>query len=231
MSIYRGPYFPARSCVGSARPGAKALMSWFLGAYGARGGRNGGIYGCRPIAGTRTLSTHAEGRTDDLMTPPTPDAAALARWLVLNSAELGIQLVIYRRKVWSCRQPVDAHGAPLWRDYHGINPHDDHLHVELTPSAGETLTVARINAIATAGRTEKIMEQLPTLRKGSTGQPVTNAQALLVAHGIGVGPKGIDGNFGSNTEAAVRSFQTRHNLKVDGVIGSKQTWPALLDVL
>jgi peptidoglycan hydrolase-like protein with peptidoglycan-binding domain len=36
----------------------------------------------------------------------------------------------------------------------------------------------------------------------------------------------IDGNFGQETDQAVREFQRRENIKVDGVIGP-QTWGAI----
>jgi hypothetical protein len=39
----------------------------------------------------------------------------------------------------------------------------------------------------------------------------------------------IDGQFGSNTEQSVKTFQTKLFLEVDGVVG-QQTWAALLDV-
>ena len=67
-------------------------MAWFLGAYGAQGGKNLGIYNCRPLAGSNTLSLHGEGRACDLGVPVgAPWAWTLADSLVAQSAELGIQ--------------------------------------------------------------------------------------------------------------------------------------------
>lgn len=37
----------------------------------------------------------------------------------------------------------------------------------------------------------------------------------------------VDGKFGPETEAAVRAFQASQGLTVDGVIGTKETWPKL----
>jgi peptidoglycan hydrolase-like protein with peptidoglycan-binding domain len=38
-------------------------------------------------------------------------------------------------------------------------------------------------------------------------------------------PQGIDGIFGSNTDASVRAFQTWARLEADGIVGQK-TWTA-----
>ena len=54
----------------------------------------------------------------------------------------------------------------------------------------------------------------------NTGGAVSEAQRLL-------GEIGIDGEFGTETDAAVRSFQALRGLEIDGVIGP-ETWAALL---
>jgi peptidoglycan hydrolase-like protein with peptidoglycan-binding domain len=58
----------------------------------------------------------------------------------------------------------------------------------------------------------------PVLRLGAAGGSVTTLQRLL--------PVGRDGRYGPATEAAVRDFQRRVHLPVDGVAGA-QTWRAL----
>lgn len=67
---------------------------------------------------------------------------------------------------------------------------------------------------------DDVMDNLPTLQQGSTGDPVRRAQALLVAAGYTIN---IDGDFGPKTDGATREFQGRHGLQVDGVWG-KHTW-------
>lgn len=65
----------------------------------------------------------------------------------------------------------------------------------------------------------------PTLRRGSHGPDVRRLQRILVMIKL-LDYEGIDGIFGPNTEAAVRSFQQGEGLTVDGVVGP-QTWGAL----
>jgi len=64
----------------------------------------------------------------------------------------------------------------------------------------------------------------PTLREGSTGVAVRGLQRRLIAAGFGIDD--IDGRFGAQTQAAVRAFQERHDLDVDGIAGP-QTWERL----
>lgn len=65
---------------------------------------------------------------------------------------------------------------------------------------------------------------IPTLRKGVSGEDVLDLQMLLNAkYGFNLD---LDGNFGKATEAAVKEFQKQHGLTVDGIVGPK-TWKAL----
>lgn len=66
----------------------------------------------------------------------------------------------------------------------------------------------------------------PTLRRGDSGAFVTLAQTKLIQQGYDCGSTGADGEFGKNTEAAVKRFQLDHGLTADGVIGAS-TWEAL----
>ena len=59
----------------------------------------------------------------------------------------------------------------------------------------------------------------PLLRRGSKGESVREVQRLLQGKGYDLGPCGVDGDFGSATEKAVRQFQADHGLTVDGVVG------------
>lgn len=69
---------------------------------------------------------------------------------------------------------------------------------------------------------------LKTLRKGDEGQGVTMLQKLLIENGESLPKYGVDGDFGAETLKAVKSFQKKHGLVVDGIVGPK-TWKALIE--
>lgn len=59
------------------------------------------------------------------------------------------------------------------------------------------------------------------LQKGSSGKKVIQLQQLLKALGYGklLGPQGVDGKFGNNTQAAVKDFQEDNDIsRTDGVV-------------
>ncbi|GAX45109.1 peptidoglycan-binding domain 1 [Tolypothrix sp. NIES-4075] len=72
-------------------------------------------------------------------------------------------------------------------------------------------------------RPKFINQNLPTLDFGSSGVSVKVLQRLLLSNGYAVR---VDGVFGALTESAVKAFQNRRNLGVDGVVGSR-TWREL----
>ena len=79
---------------------------------------------------------------------------------------------------------------------------------------------------APANWTEQLVNTLPTLAQGATGPDVRTAQGLLAARGHAVA---IDGIFGVGTEAAIKAFQAAAGITADGIVGSAQTWPKLLN--
>ena len=66
----------------------------------------------------------------------------------------------------------------------------------------------------------------PTIRKGNKNVYVKQLQTMLDKLGYNLGICGIDGDFGTATEAALKEFQRDHGLTQDGVAGPK-TWEAL----
>lgn len=61
------------------------------------------------------------------------------------------------------------------------------------------------------------------LKKGSSGSEVSELQKLLNQNGFNLD---VDGKFGAKTQAAVREYQQKNNLAVDGIVGTN-TWGAL----
>ncbi len=63
----------------------------------------------------------------------------------------------------------------------------------------------------------------PTLTKGDSGPFVVELQNALRSFGATVA---ADGEFGTNTDLAVKAFQTSRSLLADGIVGTR-TWTAL----
>ena len=243
MSLQVGGYVGARTCTGTATPGAKALMAWYLGAYADDGAANLGIYVCKSVAGTHTTSLHGEGRAGDLGSAPyrrLPFMDDVADALVAHSHELGIQCVIHAGKIWSSSYP---HAG--WREYRGEDPHNGHLHAELMWWAARELTVAKINKILGSSVvvrptppkdnwTRRLIMALPELKegrgmKGAHDEDVQTMQQLLQARGFrkGQGKAGADGRFGQGTRNDLVAFQKSVKITPDGICG-KKTWAYLL---
>lgn len=94
----------------------------------------GGFECCRQNTGnTDYLSVHSLGRAIDLMIPETGGDAdntagdAVANWLIMNAARIGVQQVIWDRASWRGSR---AAGQKM-RPYEGPIPHTDHIHMEL----------------------------------------------------------------------------------------------------
>lgn len=99
------------------------------------------------------------------------------------------------------------------------------------PRYGKTIVDVRKDVAKLMGSTvpEKT-ETLPTLRRGDKGNDVTKLQNILIGMNYNLGTygpnhNGVDGDFGSATESAVKNFQANHGLTVDGIVGPK-TWAA-----
>lgn len=69
------------------------------------------------------------------------------------------------------------------------------------------------------------MSTQPTLRKGSKGKEVLKLQKLL-SKLLKLPKLTADGDFGQNTEKAVKAFQRETKLTADGIVGTN-TWTAL----
>ena len=205
----------AGPCTSGPAPGAKALETW-LGSEFV--GHSGGIFNCRTVRGSSTPSIHGEGRAVDWMMPVrggrgNPEGHDAVRRLGALGDRLGVQTIIFDRTIWSAR-------SPSGRAYTGVHPHYDHLHIELTREAGQTLTLAQLRLTVSGQLVAEVRPTVrPTIRQGARGEQVRALQRNL-------GGLAADGVFGPKTAESVRRFQRANGLKVDGIVG-RRTWRAL----
>lgn len=141
---------PARTPSAGPTPGAKALMAWTIEHFDAT---NLGIYNNRSVRGGVALSLHAEGRAGDSGYPYTVGGTEagwrLANWLIEHHAALGVQQVIYSRRIWANTRANEG-----WRYYSGTAAHYEHVHWELTRQASRELTTEMIAAAVNPPPTE-----------------------------------------------------------------------------
>jgi hypothetical protein len=60
-----------------------------------------------------------------------------------------------------------------------------------------------------------------------SGEQVRALQKFLLFHGSDLGPDGMDGWFGTDTQAALIEYQRKMNLKPDGIIMIREFWGPL----
>ena len=123
------PWDGGVNCSGGPTAGARAVRDVVIANFPQVA--TVGIYNCRVIAGTNSMSLHSVGRALDIMIPTTGGDAdngsgdPIAAWLLENAGAIGVQSVIWDRTIWSVSR------SPRARAYTGSSPHIDHLHVEL----------------------------------------------------------------------------------------------------
>jgi peptidoglycan hydrolase-like protein with peptidoglycan-binding domain len=83
---------------------------------------------------------------------------------------------------------------------------------------------AAVSAHSTAAAEIKPALIWPVVHTGDTGLRVNAVQMLLIQRHVELT---VDGKFGPQTEAAVRSFQARARISPSGKVGAK-TWEALV---
>lgn len=90
-------------------------------------------------------------------------------------------------------------------------------------------SIRRGQTVDPGGKNEATKLDLPVLRQGTESKHVDLCQRSLSALGY-QGCK-ADGKFGPKTAEATRAFQADGGLKSDGVVGNRQTWPAISSAL
>lgn len=200
------PYQSATRCVGGARPGARALMAYYLESVDT--GYNLGIYNCRPIRGSTSLSVHSEGRAIDAGIP-TDNHGPMYEWLEAlgpHAGKLGLCYVIFDRRKYRTADPCGT-------GYFGSNPHIDHAHIELTRTAAEKLTLATLRAVVGDFRDDPLQGDI------DVKEIYARRQAFLIRAGYDLGDfapylpagdpdslPGADGAWGAKSRAAEDQF-------------------------
>lgn len=167
-------------------------------------------------------------------------AINVARLVACAMKHPSVRNIIYNRKI---RSKGYSGGLSKAYAYHGTNPHDKHVHidVEMTPAAENSTrawgyyTGQPVVAVPVVGKPESAtvpkggMTRMPTLQRTTTVLAATRTlQRALNRLGYKAGA--VDGKFGPGTQAAVKTFQHRAQLTADGVVGAK-TWTALAQAL
>lgn len=84
--------------------------------------------------------------------------------------------------------------------------------------------------LANISNLSRILQSGTVLKSGAKGQTVVSLQAALMALGYSLPQYGADGDFGGETVAALKRFQSDSGIAADGVAGV-QTGRALAAVL
>ncbi len=80
--------------------------------------------------------------------------------------------------------------------------------------------------VASSAEQDGTLPEMRSLKKGCRGEDVRMLQEKLLKLGYSCGKWGADGDFGNDTENAMKAFQTAAGLTADGVVG-KATEAAL----
>lgn len=112
----------------------------------------------------------------------------------------------------------------VWRPYSGPNAHKHHMHISVRSEKMYYDDVSRwqFGKAATPPTPGLVMRPPPmtklVLRLGSAGTEVRFLQTSLEIK--------VDGDFGPQTDKAVRAFQRKHILVANGIVGPA-TWAAI----
>ncbi|HEX9430264.1 MAG TPA: peptidoglycan-binding domain-containing protein [Candidatus Bathyarchaeia archaeon] len=116
-----------------------------------------------------------------------------------------------------------------WRKYTGANGHYHHAHVSVLDEGQDDKTPWKIESafkkMVPAPSVTLTKKQVSSvMHLGSKGEFVETLQKNLRT--LGYGPIAVDGDFGDDTDRAVKEFQKDHKLKSDGWAG-----PATLEAV
>lgn len=135
-----GAWNNGRNCGGGLLAGTRELGDYVKANYA--GVTSYGGYACRRnTANSAEMSVHGTGRAIDIMIPLTGGTAdntrgdKIANFLVENAEKIGVQFIIWDRSSWGASRT-----SSKLRAYTGPHPHNDHIHVELSPEGARRQT-------------------------------------------------------------------------------------------
>lgn len=129
--------------------------------------------------------------------------------------------------IWNKR--INSRDGRGWRPYRGANPHTKHCHISIRASARNNTRswgwrgAARPAPSPPGPRPPRLAMAMPAmnLKRGSKGAAVRQLQTALVKLGhmsqaqVNTGP----GDFGPQTERALKNFQARYGVPATGFYG------------
>jgi hypothetical protein len=180
--------------------------------YPVRQGDTGG-FSCRRITGGTGHSLHSFGIAIDINWDTNPYRADNVLVTDMNRAMVDD---ILRIRTLS--------GSPVWRwggDFRSVK---DAMHFEVACSPADLSSGVEWDSVQQPELGDSPPHRWPLIQRGGRGPAVEELHRILAVAAPGDAGFGI---FGPRTEAAVREYQRKHALRVDGRVG-RQTWTALL---
>lgn len=118
---------------------------------------------------------------------------------------------------------INGYGRPNWGVFTGGTP----VNIGDGSNSSETPNTAQPATQPEKKKTCKAEMELPLLQQGDRDSQGSSWVKIMQLRLLDKGEKlprwGADGDFGSETLGAVQSFQKKHSLVVDGIVGSA-TW-------
>lgn len=202
---------------------------------------NLGGYGWRPIRGGSAPSSHGFGAATDRRYAEIGRARALSEvlpWLLDNSGELHVQAVhdYFGCRIWRSTNPGDGWKAQPASTVTGMGQTwAIYFHIETTLAGWHDNTPIP-NRLGAGGNPipEPVPVPIPSpggpfvhanIKRGDVNADVFACQVIL-RHRAGQTQIVADGQFGGQTEQAVKNVQAFTGLTVDGLVGPK-TWGVL----
>lgn len=216
-------YTPGRYIGCSNTP--KAIGDWLVNHGGGVLYFNG-CFGYKKIRGTNTVSVHATGRAIDIsVKSPRVDGPnnrvmkfLLDGYIMPNACSLGIQRMIFEGRVWESNMSTTLKHAQ-WRKLKSGDPHNDHLHLEVTTSKQNKFRLVDVNAMML--ETKQLNNPAytpPTSTDPVNSTPVPKDPSVFESAG------GDTSGSGGGTGAPV-------TLTIPVITETKPVWSALIPVL